>query len=163
MDADDATGAVGLLLGWGPHDRPDPWAAVLRALAVEVEHRCHAPWSADLLRRVVAKSGELHGRDPAAWNDAVAAALAESISQSEKAISAREAEEAALVSGMRAVRAMAVAAAVLDDPRAERAARQEAHLSRELDRALAQLERLRGMRSPNRVGSGEVVSIHVGE
>ena len=51
----------------------------------------------------------------------------------------------------------------VDDPRGERVARQEAHLSRELDRALAQLERLRGMRPPNRVGSGEVVSIHVGE
>jgi hypothetical protein len=121
---------------------------VLRDLGVDVEHRWDAPWTAGLLRQVVAKAGEAHGRDAAAWCAEATAAVAESVARSVAAIAAREAEEAELVARMRAARAAAVAAAVVDDPRAERAARQEAHLSRELDRALAQLERLRGLRPP---------------
>lgn len=156
MDAIDATNAVGLLLGWRPLDRPDPWAAVLRELGVGVGHRCEAAWTADLLRRAVARAGAVAGRDPAAWHAAAAAAVSETVAGSERTVATLEAEEAALAAGMRATRAAAAAAASVDDPRGERAARQEAHLSRELDRALAQLERLRGLR-PATHGTGGVV------
>ncbi len=161
MDALDATNAVGLVLGWKPLDRPDPWAGVLRGLGVDADHRWDVPWTAELLRRAVARAGEVHGRDAETFRSEAAAAVAETIARSEKTIAAREAEEAELVAGMRAARAAAVA--VMDDPRGERAARQESHLSRELDRALAQLERLRGMRSlaPTRGGDGDPVDFGV--
>jgi hypothetical protein len=163
IDALDATNAVGLLLGWKPFDRPDPWAGVLADLGVEVDHRWDAPWTAELLRRAVARAGEAHGRDPVIFEAEATAAVAETVARSVMAIAAREAEEVTLVAGMRAARAAAVAAAVVDDPRTERVARQEAHLSRELDRVIAQLERLRGLRpmTPARGGDGGPVDFGV--
>ncbi len=161
MDAVDATNAVGLVLGWKPLDRPDPWAAVLRDLGVEVEHRCYAVWTAEFLRRAVARAGEVNGRDPGAFHAEAAAAVAAELGRTVDAIAVRDAEEA-LVAGMKAARAAAVAAAVVDDPRGERAARQEAHLSREIDRALAQLERLRGLRPSSHVLDAEAGAIDLG-
>jgi hypothetical protein len=58
-----------------------------------------------------------------------------------------ETEEAGLVADLQTARARAAAAALFaDDGRVERADRAEAHLSRELDRALGQLARLRALR-----------------
>jgi hypothetical protein len=145
-DALAATNAAGGLLDWGILARPDPWVTVLRDLGVAVDHRGAVDWTPDLLRRAVARAGGRDGRDPVVFLTDVRAAVERAAADRRAAISSWQATEAELAGELQATRAAAAGASLVGDDRAERVARAEAHLSRELDRALGQLARLRTLR-----------------
>ncbi|QDU19436.1 hypothetical protein [Urbifossiella limnaea] len=142
-----ATQVAGELLGWRIQRKPDPWVGVLAGLGVEVATPIAAEWTADLLRRVVGRAGGCDGRDPTVFlADVRAAVLAGTEARGGRG-RGLEATEASLVAELRAARGRAATDALLAaGGLGERTDRAEAHLSRELDRALATLARLRGLR-----------------
>jgi hypothetical protein len=140
--------AVGDVLGWDRYAKPGPWAGVLHHLGAKPACCFKVRWTLDLLRRAVDHAAATNGRTAADVMVQAVGALRAEVEAAAENVRRREVEEAALVETLLAERCAAAARAVYaDEGVIQRVARAESHLSRELDRALAALERVRAARA----------------
>jgi hypothetical protein len=134
-------------LGWDPHS--DPWPAALTSLGIEKGSISSTQWTLGQIQHVLDALADRAGRDRAEFLEAVRGRLRAGVEEYERAIANREREETELAAQLLREREVAAGALVYaDDALVQRVARAEAHLSRELDRALALLAALRADRCP---------------
>ncbi len=140
--------AAGELLGWPPVcGEPDRWAAMAAELGFDDPRIGRADWASGQLRDLVCAAAKSSGHEPGPCLRAVAERVEAGLAETEESVSRLEAEERDLVGRMLREREVVVAVpAFAEGGVVERVARAETHLSRELDRTLSQLERLRSRR-----------------
>jgi hypothetical protein len=140
--------AVGDVLGFDRYTEPSPWMGVLGDLGVKCANYDRVAWTATIMNRVIDLAATTCGRTVADVTEQVVAVLRSEVMESGETVRHRETEETELVEALLAERSVAAARALYaDDAVVQRVTRVEGHLSRELDRALAALERVRAMRA----------------
>jgi hypothetical protein len=146
--------AAGAVFGWAW--QPGPWAPILETCGLTPTCVWGRAWTAGELRAVLAQAAAMTGRDPVAFPAEVAAQLDAEVRDAEQAVAAREHAEGALVGEMRAARARVAAIGLIaDDKVVDRVIRAEAHLNRQLERAVALLERVQERRRNNEAAAAE--------
>ena len=155
--------AAGELLGWLPVcGEPDRWAAMAAELGFGDPRIGRADWASGQLRDLVCAAAKSSGHEPGPCLRAVAERVEAGLAETEESVSRLEAEERDLVGRMLREREVAIAGpAFAERGVVEQVARAETHLSRELDRTLSQLERLRDWREQPR-GAAWAASVIVG-
>ena len=127
---------------------PDPWPAVLAAAGFKPHRVGAVEWTARRLRRILKCAAGTAGRTFEEVRDAIRERLRAAAEELERIAAERRAEEARLAAELVQERERAAAArAYADEALVQRVARAEAHLSRELDRALALLAHRRAERA----------------
>jgi hypothetical protein len=135
-------GAAAGELGRAPD--PDPWAPVLEQLGFRRTDPARVNWTATRLLKVLRAAARIAWREFVPLAGAVHNRLQTEIDECERRIQEQADEEARLVAELlREREAEAAALLCADAGGIERVARAESHLSRELDRTLMVLARLR--------------------
>lgn len=137
-----ALGAVADELGWTAG--PEVWRPILDQLGFKRAEPSAVEWTVSRLRRVVLAAARTANRPVGGLADAARGRLLAEIEDREHRITEQRAEEATLAAELLRDREAAAAARLYADGGViERVVRAESHLSRELDRTLALLGRLR--------------------
>ena len=143
------------LLGWSLFVPTNPWRKVVAALSVDPPEGSAIPWTPALLRQALDRAATDAGLRPPAFRGRVRTTVVAEATAARGRLAELERQERDLIDQMLADRARAAAAAAFADDRVlDRVARAEAHVSRELGRALGLLERVRAGRARGRAGSG---------
>jgi hypothetical protein len=135
-------------LGWKMDSGgSDPWAKMLAERGLSRPMPYGPSWSLGQLREVLVAAVVTAGHDPRQLTASLCDILANAVVTQESAVAALEQEEQTLVDQMLRERAAAITSpAFAEGGTLENVARAENHLSRQLDRVLARLERLQTRR-----------------
>ena len=141
-------------------DELGPWNPILASLGAPADRSL---WTLGLVRAVVDAAAAQTSRDAdTLWTD-TAERLAAAVVDYRKKLAAWEADEAKYVAMMEADRQQVTAAPlVAEAAQRDAIARQEAHLGRELARALAAFEQVRALRPQGVAPLGFVLQPHAG-
>jgi hypothetical protein len=127
---------------------PDPWPAVIIRAGCQVDRLRDISWDGATLRELLHAAAVASNRDPDGFLAAVGGRLHADADSAERRLADLCAEETALSSRLAAERErLAAQAPYANEAMILRIARAEGSLSRELERALAMLDRLRTLRA----------------
>ena len=152
-----ALDAAAAALGWAQGASIDPWVGVLRGLGLRPACPYRLSWTPARVRQVIDRAA---GGDPAGVRARAAERLRADGEAAGEAVRRAEADEVALVAALAAERHAAAARGLYGDGSAvERLTKFEAHLSRELAKALDAVARARDARAGGRASpTGETGS-----